>query len=309
MSLGLPERIIHLGDRVLIHGYEETYKSFVVLSMAHAIATGTPWLGEFVTGQPRNVGIIQTEMRNPGLGERLKKIYGDSAPPDRIKFFSRKMLDELRRTSPMENQFSLIRKWVRKEKLEVVLVDVISDLFCCGKNPDKERDVSFVFDQLELIPEVKVWVMIRHDSKPKENPDGNSNNRIRGSSEWKENPDTILHLTKDGRSDTVKVSVGKLRYGRKPNPFSIRYDQKAATIVPGNPVLWLLLKGPLSREQLIEECRVRYAAGESRVDKWLGEVKSELSESHDGHKKIFTRTAPPSADLLWKFQKSDEQTG
>ena len=302
------EKMMFLGDRILIHGWEETFKTSVVLSMAHAIATGTPWLGELQTSSSMRVGILETEMRNPGLGERLAKMYSDGPCPANLKFLSRQKLKEFRHAATMDGRLRIIREWAEYEKLNVVFVDVISDVFVGGKNPDKELDVTYLFDQLELINSVKVWVLVRHDSKPSKDGDGgNTNNRIRGSSEWKENVETVIFLSRDGRTKGVKASIGKFRYGRKPCDFTIRYDPVAGIIVPSNPLRNLLYWKPMTREELIVQCKQRFNVGESRVDQWLKEVKEHITSEFEGHEKRFSRSVGCHPELIWNFGDQEEE--
>jgi hypothetical protein len=306
-AIPIIEKLLYRGDRVVIHGYEETMKSLVILSLADAIANAKPWLGELRTGEPLRVGIVETEMRNPGLGERLKKMYPSGQGPRNLVFLSREKLKQFRRATTTEGRLEIIKSWAEFEKLDVVLVDVISDVFTGKRKPTDETDVSFVFDQLEMIQGVRLWVLVRHDSKPsKDGDEGNSNNRIRGSSEWKENPETVIHLTKDGRAKGVLLTVGKLRYGRKPVPFLLRYDAVAGTVVPGNPVLWLLAQRPMTREELIAECKRRYFVAETTVDKWIREIKSHLAEEQKGHAKQYSRIDGPSAEFIWRFEDGQE---
>ncbi len=308
-AVAIVENLVYRGDRIVIHGYEGTMKSLFGMALADAIARGTTFLGELKTSAPLRVGIIETEMRNPRLGERLKKLYPDRATrPKNLLFFSRQKLDEFRHCYKIEERLKIVRKWIEKEEIRIVIWDVISDLFCGGRSPDKEEDVTFVFDQLQLIPNVEAWVLFRHDSKPKASDDANTNNRIRGSSEWKENPDTVVHLTSNGRSGTVSVGIGKLRYGEKPASFEIRYDKTAGTVVPGNPILWLLAQlGSRSREELVKECIERYGTSDRTVARWLEMVKQYLSESHIGHQKIFDRDAQLHPELLWKPMSYEDE--
>lgn len=297
------DKLLNEGDWLLVHGYEETFKSQFVFQMADAIATGMPFLGELQVSQPGRVGIVETEMKNPGLGERLAQMYRNSTPPENVRFLSRAKLKEFRRTGS-EGRMAILRQFVEQEKPDVVILDVVSDFFREGADPSRETHVARLFDQLELLPHVKAWVLIRHDSKPKEGQEQDSNLRIRGSSEWKEGPDTILHLTRPNKQqERVRIEVGKLRYGRKPVPFWIRWDRVAGRLVPNNPVPLLLSSSPLGREQLIEECGKRYGTGKRTVDKWLAAVKPALEEHQDGHKKIYTLKGQHL--LIWRYDEGE----
>src|SRR5436305_1252307 len=81
---------------------------------------------------------------------------------------------------------------------------------------------------------------VRHDHKPKaeDQMSGNTNDRIRGSSEWKEDPETILFLDRrDRRVGKIVLEVGKLRYGVKPPPIELWFDQRSFRLDPLPPVI------------------------------------------------------------------------
>ena len=52
------DKLLNRGDRMLIHGYEETYKSGFAIELARCISTGKPFFGELEVPRPLRVGII-----------------------------------------------------------------------------------------------------------------------------------------------------------------------------------------------------------------------------------------------------------
>lgn len=300
------DKLLYVGDRLMLHGYEETFKSQFVFEMADAATAGRSFLGELPVPHPIRVGIIETEMKNPGLGERLAKMYDNRTPPENFRFLSRSALKKFLRGNVLERE-RILKGFVEEERPDIVIIDVVSDFFRGPRDPNKETHVAHFFDQLELLPHVKAWVLTRHDSKPKEDQGGDSNMRIRGSSEWKESPDTILHLLREDKTkERVKVSVGKLRYGRKPVPFWLRWDRISSRLVPDNPIRFLLRSTPLSREQVIEECDKRYGVGQRTVDKWIAKEKPSIDERLEGHKKIYAINSSSSEPLIWKYQENED---
>ena len=87
-AVPIVDNLLNRGDRLLIHGYEETYKSGFAIELARCIATGTPFLGELHVPRPLRVGIIETEMRNPGLGERLARMFPKPEEVSNIRYLN-----------------------------------------------------------------------------------------------------------------------------------------------------------------------------------------------------------------------------
>jgi hypothetical protein len=116
----------------------------------------------------------------------------------------------------------------------------------------------------------------------------NTNNLIRGSAEWKEDPETILYLRRtDRRSTEVQLHVGKLRYGHKDEPFSIYFDAQRFQFTPLPPVIALLVEGKKTRQQLVDEGLKRFQIKQRSMDTQISQHKSFLCESRQGHQVEF----------------------
>ena len=308
-AVPIVDKVLNRGDRLLIHGYEETYKSSLALELSRCIATGEPFLGELNVAAPVTTGVIETEMRNPGLGERLKRMFPDPEKVKNLPFLGPQGIDAVIRAAKAKDRIAIVRQMLTETGCQVALVDVATDLFGSDLDPDGEKDVDTFFEEFRKCKEVDTLILIRHDSKPKEGYDGTTNNRIRGSSRWKELPETILYLKKQPNSAIVDVEVGKLRYGRKPKPFKIRFDQKAHTVVPANPILYLLQGRELSRAQLINECKERYDLQESSTDKRINAARPYLDERTEDREKLYKRKPGLHPEFIWRFTGENGEEG
>jgi AAA domain len=310
-AVPIVDKLLNRGDRLLIHGYEETYKSGFAIELARCIATGTPFFGELEVGQPLRVGIIETEMRNPGLGERLGKMFPDPKEVTNLLYLNDTGLNAIRRTSDFSKRVGIVNEFLSGEGCQVAIFDSSVDLFTEGMNPDKEQDVQRYFDELESIKGLNTTIHIRHDAKPKlGGGDSNKNNLIRGSSRWKEVPETVVHFSKKGNSHrAVKIEVGKLRYGRKPEDFGMRFDQEAHTIVPDNPLLWLLKrrKEMYSHEELTQEYRTRYGLRERTLTEHLSVANPFLEIRYDGRKRLYAGKPGLHPSAIWRYKDLEDE--
>jgi hypothetical protein len=292
--------LLFAGDVVVIHGYEESFKSILTVQFAENIASGTPFLGRFPIPTPRVVGIINTEIHEGLLGKRLRPMFPKNAPPENLRFLGEDGMKSLRRTRSMEAKLRFVQDWANQEGLEVIVIDVANDFFRGDDNPSDEKHVGSFFDGLRNIP-LKARILVRHDRKKKaEDFDiGNSNELIRGSAEWKEDPELIFYVKReDRRTNELYFEVGKFRYGLKPAPCTLWFDAATFRLTPLPPVIAILVDGPQLRESIVEGCRSRFGISRTADDLIKGN-KQFLRERMVGHAKEFEIDWERAADAPW----------
>lgn len=280
------EGLFNVGDTLLLHGTEESFKSICALQIAESMAVGRPLLRRWNVRSVRRVGVVETEMHPASLGERLAKMFSDGAAPENIRFLSDKVLSGWRREG-MEGKFQIIGKWIADEEIEVLVVDTVNDFFRGNDNPSAETVAGDFFDRLRNL-HLGGCVIVRHDRKHREEDSGaDSNERIRGSAEFKEDPEAIVFLQRvDKRTNKVEVEVGKLRYGRKPEPIQAWLDAGCFRLTPLPPVIAVLEGGRMSRRQLIAQCEARFGIEDRTTDAMLAENRNFLREEQDGHNRV-----------------------
>jgi len=182
----------------------------------------------------------------------------------------------------------------------VLLIDTVNDFFRRDDSPSAEPIVGEFFDNLRNLS-LPASVLVRHDRKRREHEDSaNSNELIRGSAEFKEDPEAILYLKReDRRTNEVTLEVGKLRYGSKPEPLTLWFDAACFRLTPLPPVVAVLETGPKSRREVIEECHGRFGLKGRKVDEMLEGEKPFLKERWEGHQAIFQIDAERCADAPW----------
>jgi hypothetical protein len=275
-------------DIMVIHGPEESFKSVFVVQLAESIAAGTDFLRNWKVSTPHTVGIIETEIHESQLGVRLSKMF-PCTPPNGMRFLGAEGMKHWRRLPTLPAKFQFFQQWIFQEEIEVLLIDTVNDFFRQNNNPSDETIVGGFFDQIRNL-NIKASGLVRHDRKRKANDDdsADSNERIRGSSEFKEDPELIIQLSrKDRRTHEVELEVGKFRYGSKPDPLSLWFDAGSMRLVPLHPVITVLETGPLTRTEILAQCRTRFGLGDRKVDDCLQEHRQFLNETQQGHNKVF----------------------
>ena len=219
--------LLNKGDILLLHGSEESFKSVFVLQIAENLASRTALLNYWKVPEARRVGVIETEIHEVMLGERLAKMFPKGDAPKNLLFMPESTLHDWRRLV-LPEKFEAIQKWIGENDLDVLMIDTANDFFRGSQNPSDERNVGQFFDELRNL-KVGARIIVRHDRKKSLEPDRgmSSNESIRGSAEWKEDPEAIIALErKDRRTHEVLMEVGKLRYGIKPDPFALWFERQ-----------------------------------------------------------------------------------
>lgn len=281
------EGLLNIGDIMLLHGTEESFKSVFIVQMGESIASGTPLLRHWKVARACRVGIIETEMHEAQMGERLGKMFPDGKAPQNLRFLGAEALRQWRRQK-MDGKFKIIEKWVQHEGIEVLMVDTANDFFREKQNPSEETVVGGFFDQIRNLP-VSASILVRHDHKKRKDDSGaHSNELIRGSAEFKEDPEVILYLKRtDRRTHEVELEVGKLRYGNKPKDLTLWFDAGSFRLTALPHVFAVLESGPMRRQEVLAECKARFGIEERKVDNSLAGFRPYLKEGIDGHQKVF----------------------
>jgi hypothetical protein len=295
------EGLWNVGDVLVIHGPEESFKSVFVIQLGESIATRTPFLRNWSVPVARTIGVIETEIHESQLGVRLAKMFPSTMPPDGMRFLGANGMKAWRRMLTFLQKFEYIQQWIMQEAIEVLLIDTANDFFRQNNNPSDETIVGGFFDRIRNL-EIRASALVRHDRKKRPDIDdsGDSNESIRGSAEWKEDPELIISLKrKDRRTNQVDFEVGKFRYGSKPDHLSLWFDATSMRLIPLNPVIAVLETGPLARQEILAQCRTRFCLGDRKVDELLQEHRQFLNEIQQGHNKVFQIDQSRAKEADW----------
>lgn len=293
--------LLNEGETLLIHGTEESFKSFFVIQLGKGISTGCPFLRARPIPTAYRVGILETEMHPAGLGERLAKIFAGFAVPSEMLFYDPNLV-EIWRGKSLKGKFEALGKWVETAGIQVLMVDTANDFFRGRDNPSDERVVGEFFDGMRNLPlPLVARILVRHDRKKKEHDVGaHSNELIRGSARWKEDPEAIVYLKRvHKQTHEVDMEVGKLRYGAKPEPLQLWFDAKCFRLIPVPPVIAALEGGGQSREEIVAACSSRFGVEERKVADMLSHEREYLMEGQDGHRRTFRIDPERANEAPW----------
>ncbi len=283
-----------------LHGPAEVFKTMFCLQLAESLAAGTPLLGIWPVTEKRRVFLIETEMSPEALGERLARMYATRVPPDGLRFASKEQLRRFRRAAGLDAKFEMVCGWLKEAESEAIILDTANPFFRGKENPNEETHVGRFFDRFEALPGV-VKLFSRHNRKPRyeegAEPEGP---QIRGSGQWIDVPDLLIELRRrDKRINKAVLDVSKFRGGMRPEPVTLWFDPVEFRLTPLPAAIYLLLKGPLTRQQLLDAMQRRFGVSQKLVDTLIAEQRGFLFEKMLGHDKAFQIDLTAAKDAPW----------
>jgi hypothetical protein len=282
----------------IVHSLEEEFKSIFSYQVADVIAAGLPLLCTWRVPRTRRVGIFETEMDDLEVGNRLRKMYPRDDYPENLIVSDESALKEFRSKPTLEAKFECLDRWMRSYSIEILIWDTINSILATG-DPNSEVAVSRFFDRLALLPH-KGALLVRHDSKPsKDHQYRGSNQLVRGSNRLVEDASLVINLQRlDKAQNKVRLTVGKLRTGRKPEPFELWFDTETFRLTPLPPLVALLEFGPRTRGELIQQGDDRFGLKQRAIDNSISELRPLLLDSMEGHKLVLklNSAAKPEAE-------------
>ncbi|KKR98911.1 MAG: hypothetical protein UU51_C0035G0001, partial [Microgenomates group bacterium GW2011_GWC1_41_20] len=295
-----------------IYGAEGTGKSFITLSLAQAVASGTDWLGQFKVPQAGKVMFIDKENPKPMLARRLKALGMDSPNITWIKYPEKlQLVDEKGQVTPFAQALA---DDVVAEGIQMIVIDSFVDLMVGNENA--ASDTQMFFDTMRaLFPNVAM-VVIHHENKPSQGVFRSDSQRARGSSNISAQTVTQFRLEAVAKSKTdLTLKQTKARDAQKIDKFMVRMvvatNEDGATQVTGFEYVGIVagdidektdearatieemlsVESLISRKEIIELCQNR-GISESTVRRSLkkmleDEIIDETSDPQNKSKKNY----------------------
>ena len=153
----LVEDFVHQ-QATVIFGRPEAGKSFVALSLAHALATGSDWMGRQVAKTKVALWAL-----DPGGDSEAKDRYNDvptyQAPDDEVLIYAEK--PDWRDGYKEGCWQGLVAELVR-EDVKVLIIDNLLRLMPPGKSIRLEEDIALVTSRLDEIIKAGISVVLLH---------------------------------------------------------------------------------------------------------------------------------------------------
>ncbi len=297
---------------MVVHSLEGGFKSVFAYQIGEALATRESLLRKWAVPTAMRVGILQTEMPDIMVGQRLKQTYPSGVIPANLIVSNDALVDEMRRKFDPSDKFQILHNWITSERIDVVIWDTINNMLSACGNPNSEEATAKFYDYLEALPH-KGALVVRHDGKPSKDSELRaSNQKVRGSNAHAEIASVVIHLGRpDKRSNRVVMEIGKLRHGSAPDPMDCWFDIETMRLTLIPPVITVLERGTMSREALYPELLRRFSLKTRNADAAVNELQTQgfLLPSTRGHERLWSlnAAAEPEAETRdaewWRLVK------
>lgn len=236
--LFLVDPIIPAGGLFMLHGPKTAGKTQLMITLGVAVATGTPFIGEYAC-RKGEVLIIETDMGRRLLQERIQQ-----TPETReINFLHSEPFDVVNLASGR-----LPDAFQRAQELMPTLVMVDSLRKTSSQDEVDSASPGKVYGAWQRIfPDATIGIA-HHDRKAPTNPDAlwRPEEAARGSGAWLDDIDTGLHLGKlrghKHGGHVATLSFSKCRTTEEPEPVQLRMDEASLLLTPLKPTVRMALK-------------------------------------------------------------------
>ncbi len=278
---------MELGDKVLVAAHSKTHKTNLILELAVAVATGTPFLNKFDVPQRGRVGLVMMEDSPRHVGRRLSRLAAGRGR-------TMQDLDGFVYVWPSPplvlntSSVGRLRGWIEELELDVLVIDNFA-LVADGNsnNADEVTPQLVALTQLARNRPGLTVVLIHHGKKL--GPD--SGNRlvdiVRGSGAFTAWYGCGIVLSRKDETSPVEVRI-ELRNLPAPPSFKFEVEDEE----PGNPEKGIFPTGWLRLRVIdpVERARVARTESEKAVLTFLREnpgcSKSALVRSVAGKKAL-----------------------
>jgi hypothetical protein len=286
------EGVLHGGTKAVLASGSKVGKTWVLLNLATAVATGTPFL-RFKTQKSR-VLFINFEIRREFIADRLKIIQQQKKEPD----LSGLAFWNLRgQTADFEMLTESIIQRAGEGKYALIVLDPIYKAMV-GKSENVSSSVGVLCNQIEQIVEATgAAVIFAHHFTKGNASKKNQIDRMSGSGVFARDADTIITLTEHQQKDCYSVEMTLRNLAPQP-PFVIEWkypvmverpdlspsDFKSdeEVVDPYEPLVSLLDETPLTTPEWLEAAlEIGYSRASFFRDKSVLVDKSRVRMNED----------------------------
>lgn len=215
----LVEGLLHRGSKLVLGGGSKTFKTWTLLDLAVAVATGEPWLG-FNTSKGK-VCFVNLEVQLAFIQRRIAAVARDKGvtlAPGQMELWN------LRGHAASYQQLvPQIIERVKDNAYSLIILDPIYKLYGSA-NENAANEVAQLLNAVESLAVTSNAAVAFGAHYSKGNQAGKEAiDRISGSGVFARDPDTILGFTKHEQDDAFTVEA-TLRNFSPVEPFVVRWE-------------------------------------------------------------------------------------
>jgi len=200
----LANELIPAGALTVVSASPGSYKTWLLLRTAIAVAEGSPLFGHFEVQQGR-VLIIDEETGESQLKDRLIKLGAKEELP--ISFLSRKSF------MASEENISELLLDARAYEVKLIIIDTLINIHTGEEN--SPGDMTGLFKQLRRLADAGIAVVVAHHNRKAGSRVGNSGEEMRGSSGILAAVDCHIGVVRKSKSRRVTLEQTKNRFAEE----------------------------------------------------------------------------------------------
>lgn len=214
----LVERLLPKGAITIISGPAGSYKSYVTLGIALAVAKGQKVMDRF-TSKKGKVLIIDLENNANLIQKRMRQLNNDN---DLDIYFPNTKLNKIWDFSNDEDsQHDAL--FCHVQGIDLIIIDSLIRAHSSDEND--ARSMSRVFKNLKKFTDYGITVLaVHHHRKGIAGMKKNYGESLRGSSDILAAPDSHLSLSRE--DDEITFYQTKMRYAKELPPFKVKVNIK-----------------------------------------------------------------------------------
>jgi hypothetical protein len=283
----LVDGVAFRGGLTILSGPGGAGKSYLALTLAHAVATGTHWLGHFPTEDRGPALYVDAERGRHLMARRLREVESAAGRPLGVDFIFR----------PPKLDAAFLRAAVRDRKPALVVLDSLSRLLPEGADENSNPAMTAALEPVRLIAEEfsTALLVLHHDRKPQAFADNSGAARVRGASAIVNLADIVVCASQDPEG-RVLVQTAKTWFGDPLPAFAARFtadpEGGATVLLYDSDLETRAMKKDLARKIALDALaqgprtqRELLALGkrEGISDRWVRDTLTELEKA--GHVK------------------------
>jgi len=260
----LGDGLIARGDLIVFSGPQKKGKSLASLNQALCLARGKPWLG-FSVPKSIRVGIMQQEIPEGALKERLQKMLGSEVDPSFLSLIPHCSRQGLKLDTKAGLDF--LRGWLDEAKIDLLQLDPLYTFHSGDENSAK--DMGRFFSPLQqIIRDYSIACeIIHHHGKPSQ-VEREGGDLHRGTS--------LLRDVTDANWTFTRVPANKLALNEPPSKYVYMSFEQRHSASP-DPLLLHLDPETLWLER-VEAKAVQEVRGEEVVEEIVQRGGEALQE-------------------------------
>lgn len=214
--------LINRGEFHICTATAKTGKTLLQLNLAKCVSRGEKFLDYFETKKLK-VLIIQTEVSNANLRNRVVTIFGNEKQPDAEDVLFTNSRIKLDKIEGLNTLSSLIDE----HKPDLLILDPFYTLHTGNEDSSSEM-APLLSDIREIAIQKNIGILLIHHQGKKRERGSQTGHKARGSSSFADAPDGSWSLQKSSTGDYLTLHF-EMRNIESPGPFQLKQNKENLT--------------------------------------------------------------------------------